>query len=250
MSPAAPTAQRHRRPSFLARACPNAEWVLLFVLALECIVFAFTGDNFLSVENTFEITRLAAEIGLLAFGLTLVIKTGGIDLSVGSMMGLAAVTLGASWSSLGLPIWLAAAFTVALGAAGGALNGLLITRLRVPPLIVTLGTFSLFRGLAEAATGGYVSYTGFPQNFLALGQGYLGGFLPRQFLLFIAVFIALWLLLHRTVVGRELTAIGFNADGARFAGVNVPAITLRAYVICGACAALAGIVYVARIGQA
>ena len=248
MSRSAPPA--HRRPSFLARWCPNAEWVLLFVLALELIAFGFLGDNFLSLENAFEITRLAAEIGLLAFGLTLVIKTGGIDLSVGSMMGLAAVTLGAAWSSLGLPLWLSATLTVALGAAGGALNGIFITRLRVPPLIVTLGTFSLFRGLAEAATGGYVAYTGFPKNFLFLGQGYLGGFFPAQLLLFTAVFVALWLLLHRTVVGRELTAIGFNAAGARFAGVRVASITLRAYVICGACAALAGIVYVARIGQA
>jgi ribose/xylose/arabinose/galactoside ABC-type transport system permease subunit len=130
-----------KRPAFLTRWCPNAEWVLLLVLALEIAVFAIAGDNFLSVENGFEITRLAAEIGLLAFGLTLVIKTGGIDLSVGSMMGLGAVVLGASWSGLGLPIWIVAALTVALGAAGGALNGLLITRLRVPPLIVTLGTF-------------------------------------------------------------------------------------------------------------
>jgi rhamnose transport system permease protein len=238
------------RPPFLTRWCPNAEWVLLLVLALEVVVFTFAGDNFLSFENAFEITRLAAEIGLLAFGLTLVIKTGGIDLSVGSMMGLGAVTLGASWSGLGLPIWIAAALTVVLGAAGGALNGVLITRLRVPPLIVTLGTFSLFRGLAEAATGGYVSYTGFPSSFLALGQNYLGGVLPVQFILFLVVFVALWLLLHRTVFGRELTALGFNAAGARFAGVRVGAITLRTYVICGVCAALAGIVYVARIGQA
>ncbi|ATC65989.1 ABC transporter permease [Nibricoccus aquaticus] len=239
-----------KRPSFLTRWCPNAEWVLLLVLALEIAVFAIAGDNFLSVENGFEITRLAAEIGLLAFGLTLVIKTGGIDLSVGSMMGLGAVVLGASWSGLGLPIWIAATLTVVLGAAGGALNGLLITRLRVPPLIVTLGTFSLFRGLAEAATGGYVSYTGFPSSFLALGQNYLGGFLPVQFIVFLVVFIALWLLLHRTVFGRELTALGFNAAGARFAGVRVGSITLRSYIICGICAALAGIVYVARIGQA
>jgi ribose/xylose/arabinose/galactoside ABC-type transport system permease subunit/ABC-type sugar transport system substrate-binding protein len=239
-----------KRPAFLTRWCPNAEWVLLLVLALEIAVFTIAGDNFLSIENGFEITRLAAEMGLLAFGLTLVIKTGGIDLSVGSMMGLGAVVLGASWSGLGLPIWIAAALTVALGAAGGALNGLLITRLRVPPLIVTLGTFSLFRGLAEAATGGYVSYTGFPSSFLALGQNYLGGFLPAQFVLFLIVFITLWLLLHRTVFGRELTALGFNAAGARFAGVRVGSITLRSYVICGVCAALAGIVYVARIGQA
>lgn len=238
------------RPSLLTRWCPNAEWVLLLVLALEVAIFSVTGDNFLTLANGFEITRLAAEIGLLAFGLTLVIKTGGIDLSVGSMMGLSAIVFGGAWSVLGLNVWLAAALALALGAAGGALNGLFITRLRVPPLIVTLGTFSLYRGLAEAATGGYVSYAGFPKSFLALGQGYVGGFVPAQLLVFAAVFVALWLLLHRTVFGRELGVIGFNAAGARFAGVRVGGITLRAYVLCGACAALAGLVYVARIGQA
>jgi rhamnose transport system permease protein len=219
------------------------------VLLAEVIAFGLAHPRFLSLDNTFEIARLAAEVGLLAFGLTFVIKTGGIDLSVGSMMGLVAVTLGGAWS-LGLPIWLAAVLAVALGAAGGALHGVLVTRLRVPPLIVTLGTFSLYRGLAEALTGGARSYTGFPDSFLALGQAYLGDWLPVQLLVVGALFLALWVLLHRTVFGRELGVIGFNAEGARFAGVRVGSVTVRAYVLCGACAALAGLIYVSRIGQA
>lgn len=239
-----------KRPSALARWCPNAEWVLLLVLALEIAVFGCTATAFFSIENAFEITRLAAEVGLLAFGLTLVIKTGGIDLSVGSMMGLAAVVLGASWSVASLPIWIAAAVAIGVGALGGALNGVAITRLRVPPLIVTLGTFSLYRGLAEAFTGGYVSYTGFPSHFLALGQRYLFGVIPSQLLVFAAAFVVLWLILHRTVLGRELTAIGFNGAGARYAGIRVERATLFVYVTSGICAALAGLVYVARIGQA
>jgi rhamnose transport system permease protein len=149
-----------------------------------------------------------------------------------------------------LPIWLAAVLAVALGAAGGALHGVLVTRLRVPPLIVTLGTFSLYRGLAEALTGGARSYTGFPDSFLAHGQGYHGDWLPVQLLVVGALFLALWVLLHRTVFGRELGVIGFNAEGARFAGVRVGSVTVRAYVLCGACAALAGLIYVSRIGQA
>jgi ribose/xylose/arabinose/galactoside ABC-type transport system permease subunit/ABC-type sugar transport system substrate-binding protein len=224
--------------------------VLLAVIFLEVATFAFTGANFFTARNGFEIVRLAAEIGLLAFGLTPVIKTGGIDLSVGSMMGLSAVVLGASWSTLGLPVWLAAAVAVAVGAAGGALNGLLVTRLRVPPLIVTLGTFSLYRGIAEATTGGYATYTGFPPGFLALGQDYALGWVPLQLPLVLAVFVGLWLWLHRTVDGRELTALGFNAEGARFAGVRVEALTFRTYLFSGMCAALAGVIYVARLGQA
>lgn len=237
------------RPSAFARWLPNAEWVLLLVLLVECVGFGLAHPRFLSLDNGFEIARLAAEVGLLAFGLTFVIKTGGIDLSVGSLMGLVAVTLGGTWS-LGLPIWIAAALALALGAAAGALHGVLITRLRVPPLIVTLGTFSLYRGLAEAITGGAVSYTGFPKSFLALGQNYFGGWLPAQLVMVGALFLALWVLLHRTVFGRELGVIGHNAAGARFAGVRVASVTLRAYVLCGACAALAGLIYVSRIGQA
>lgn len=237
------------RPSAFARWLPNAEWVLLLVLLAECVGFGLAHPRFLTLDNGFEIARLAAEVGLLAFGLTFVIKTGGIDLSVGSLMGLVAVTLGGTWS-LGLPVWLAAALAGALGASAGALHGLLITRLRVPPLIVTLGTFSLFRGLAEAITGGATSYTGFPASFLALGQTYLGGWLPVQLVVVGALFLALWVLLHRTVFGRELGVIGHNVGGARFAGVRVASVTLRAYVLCGTCAALAGLIYVSRIGQA
>src|SRR5262245_40098729 len=226
------------RPSLLQRICPNGEWVLALVLLAEVFLFALWHPRFLSLDNGFEIARLAAEVGLLAFGLTFVIKTGGIDLSVGSLMGLAAVTLGGTWS-MGLPIWVSAGLTLALGAMAGVLHGLLITRLRVPPLIVTLGTFSLHRGLAEALTGGARNYTGFPASFLGLGQGYLGGWLPVQFLLFGAVFAVLWVLLHRTVYGRELGVIGHNAEGARFAGVRVASVVTRAYVLCGLCAALA-----------
>lgn len=237
------------RPGFFARWMPNGEWVLLVVLALELVIFGLAGDRFLSLENAFEIARLAAEVGLLAFGLTFVIKTGGIDLSVGSMMGLAAVAFGGAWAH-GLPVWPAAALAVLMGAVGGAAHGWLITRLRVPPLIVTLGTFSLYRGAAEAFTGGYASYTGFPASFLGLGQAYLGGWLPAQLVVVGGLFLAGWWLLHRTVFGREIGVIGFNAEGARHAGVRVGSVTLRAYVLCGAAAALAGLIYVSRIGQA
>jgi rhamnose transport system permease protein len=239
-----------KRPGRLARWCPQGEWVLLLLLALEVLLFGLAADHFLSVGNAFELVRQSAEIGLLVLGLTPVIKTGGIDLSVGSMMGLAAVVLGGAWSALGLPLGAAIALTLLTGAAGGALHALLINRLRVPPLIVTLGTFSLYRGLAEAMTGGYTSYSGFPAWFLNLGQARLAGVAPAQLPLFAAVFAGLWLVLHRAKLGREITAIGFNTPGARFAGVRVNRVVLRAYIICGLCSALAGVTYVARIGQA
>ena len=144
-------------------------------------IFSVTGDNFLTAANAFEITRLSVEIGLLALVLTPVIITGGIDLSVGSMMGLAAVVLGELWRDAHLPLLLAAAVALLIGLAGGALNALLIARLSLPPLIVTLGTFSLFRGVAEGLTRGIENYSSFPTSFLFLGQGYVGGIIPAQF---------------------------------------------------------------------
>src|SRR5262245_59847861 len=139
--------------------------ILAAALAGEVVVFSALGTNFLSAENAFEVVRLVVEIGLLALALTPVIVTGGIDLSVGSLMGLSAVLLGAMWRDLGLPVWLAAAAAVGIGALAGWLNAAVIPRLRVPPLIVTLGSYSLFRGLAEGITGGVDNYTRFPESF-------------------------------------------------------------------------------------
>src|SRR6266852_4937995 len=120
---------------------PNGEWVLALALALELGIFAAIGENFFTLANFFEVVRLSVELGLLALALTPVMITGGIDLSVGSMMGLAAVVFGAAWRDGGLPIGVAALLAILLGSAGGALNAVLITRLDIPPIIVTLGSF-------------------------------------------------------------------------------------------------------------
>src|SRR5688572_4885097 len=139
----------------------TADTTLLAVLLLEIAIFSLIAERFFSVGNLFEVLRLSVELGLLAVALTPILITGGIDLSVGSMMGLSAVIFGAAARDLGLPLPIAALLAIGTGLAGGALNGLLITRLRLPPLIVTLGSFSLFRGIAEAITGGSVNYSGF-----------------------------------------------------------------------------------------
>src|SRR6185436_4505335 len=136
--------------------------ILLVLIAVECLLFGLTGNNFATSGNAFEITRLSVEIGLLALVMTPIIITGGIDLSVGSMMGLSAVIFGALWRDAGLPIPLAIAITLIVGLLGGALNAAAITKLKAPPLIVTLGTFSLFRGIAEGLTRGIENYSGFP----------------------------------------------------------------------------------------
>ncbi len=233
-----------------SRLFPNGEWVLLVALAAEMALFAAVARNFFTPGNFFEVLRLSVELGLLAVALTPVVVSGGIDLSVGSMMGLAAVVFGAAARDWQLPIWLAAALALALGCAGGALNALLVARWNIPALIVTLGTFSLFRGIAEGLTHASVNYTGFPHRFLLLGQGYLWGVIPAQLPIFVAIVACYAVLLHRSVVGRALYAIGFSAAGARYAGIPVRRRIGLVYVLSGLASAVAAIVYVAHLGQA
>lgn len=234
------------------------EMLLLYVLIAEWLFFYFAGTTtnrrgvvvgFGTLDRQFDILRHSCEIGLLALALTPIIITAGIDLSVGSLLGLCAILFGKLWHDAGLSIPLAAAITLVLGGLGGGLNASLITTLRLPPLIVTLGTYSLFRGLAEAITRGAITYTDFPASFLFLGQErWLG--LPTQAWLFAAVAIAIGLLVHRTTFGRSWRAIGFSPEGARYAGLPVNRRLALAYTIAGVIAALAAIIYTARLGQA
>jgi rhamnose transport system permease protein len=221
----------------------RAESLLAIVLVVEVLIFSQTGANFATAGNAFEILRLSTEIGLLALVMTPIILTGGIDLSVGSLLGLSAILFGKLWRDAGLPPVIAAICTLVIGAAGGGLNALLITRLRLPPLIVTLGSFSLFRGLAEAITRGVDNFTGFPESFLVLGEGV-------QVAIFAAVAVGVWLLVHRTTFGRAFRAIGFAPEGARYAGIPVERRLAFAYMLAGTIAALAALIYVARVGQA
>jgi rhamnose transport system substrate-binding protein/rhamnose transport system permease protein len=226
----------------------NERRVLAGVLVLEVLLFAFASERFATLPNALEIVRATAELGLLALASLAVMKSGGIDLSVGAMMGLAAVTLG-SGHAAGLPIGVAAGLALVVGAAGGALNGGLVAA-GVPPFLTTLATLALFRGLAEGWTGGYRVFSGFPAGFLELGQGYLFGVLPPQVPLFALAGLLAWVFLHRSTHGRALEALGHAPGAARHAGVAVGRLTLALYVVAGVLAALAGVLYVAHLGQA
>ncbi len=231
------------------RALRTHEAVLLMLLVLEWLYFNAVGPRFGTLDNSFDILRHSVEIGLLALALTPIILTGGIDLSVGSLLGLCAVVFGKLWRDAGVPLPAAAACTVFIGALAGGLNASLITWLRLPPLIVTLGTYSLFRGLAEALTRGVDTFTNFPAGFLFIGQErWLG--LPAQAPIFIAVAVAMWLFVHRTVQGRSFRVIGFAPEGAAYAGLPVNRRLALAYVLAGVIVALASIIYTSRLGQA
>jgi rhamnose transport system permease protein len=237
------------RPATRPRAWLSHEVVLLIVLILEVLYFQNVGRNFGTAANVANILRQSAEIGLLALVMTPVILTGGIDLSVGSLLGLCAVAFGMLWKDAGLAPWLAALGAIGVGALGGGLNAALITRLGLPPLIVTLGTFSLFRGLAEALTAGTRAFTGFPASFLLLGNGFWLG-VPVQAWIFFVVALSVWLLVHRTTFGRGFRAIGFAPEGARYAGLPVARRLALAYTLAGCVAGLAAVIFVSRVTEA
>src|SRR6185436_8085636 len=227
----------------------NRQWALVAALAAEIAIFAAVAPQFATVANLFELTRFSAELGLLAVALTPVVVTGGIDLSVGSLLGLSAVMFGVAVRDWQIGTLAAAAVALGVGAAGGALNAALVAALGLPPLIVTLASFSLFRGIAEGLTGGAVNYTAFPGRFLFLGQGYFAGVIPVQLPIFLAIVAAYWVLLHRSIIGRAWYAIGFAPAGARYAGIPVRRRIALAYFLSGLTAAIAAIIYAAHVGQ-
>jgi rhamnose transport system permease protein len=197
--------------------------------------------------------RFFVEPGLLALAMTFVIITGGIDLSVGSIMALAAVMTGIAWRDWGLPIGACVGVGLLTGAAAGAVNGLIITRLGVPPLMVTLATMASFRGIAIGISGAS-PVSDFPDSFINIGNSYvpitkdLG--VPAQLFIFLALAIVAGILLWRTWLGRQIYAIGHNETAARYAGINASGVKLGVYVASGVISALAAIVAVSRFATA
>jgi len=225
------------------------ETLLLIVLFAETTYFFYSARNFGTADNVTNIVRHSSEMGLLALAMMPVILTGGIDLSVGSLMGLCAVIFGVlthdwHWSTLQ-----AVAATLVAGMLAGGFNAALIAFLRLPPLIVTLGTFSLYRGLAEATTQGTKIYRSFDSDFLNLGDQRFFA-LPIQAWIFALGALFFWVLVHRTTLGRSFKAIGFSPEGALYAGIPVERRTALPYVLAGLTAAIAALLFTARLHQA
>lgn len=225
------------------------ETILLFVVIAEFFLFSNYARNFQASDNLTNIARHSAEIGLLALAVMPVILTGGIDLSVGSLLGLCAVLFGVFTHDWHLSWSVAAALTLVAGAAAGSFNAVLVTGLRLPPLIVTLGTYSLFRGLAEAITHGTRTFGSFDPGFLSLGRWELIG-VPIQGWAFIAVACLIGFFVHATAWGRSWRAIGFSPEGTRYAGIPIQRRITWVYVQAGIIAALAALLFTARLTQA
>jgi ribose/xylose/arabinose/galactoside ABC-type transport system permease subunit len=232
-----------------------ATFLILLVIGLS-----LASPNFLSVSNFLDIARVVSIIGIMAVGMTIVILTGGIDLSVGSTFAFAAAVAASlipgSFSDaptlLGfdLPVPLAIAAGLAVGAAVGFVNGFIIAKSRVEPFIVTLATMAFVRGLTYLYTGGFPTiFRPMPPEFEWVGQGYVLG-LPTPTVFFaLVVMMGIWIT-RRTTFGRSIYAIGGNEEASRLSGISVHWIKIKAYTLMGALAALSGIILSSRVGAA
>jgi ribose transport system permease protein len=209
-------------------------------------VFALLNHQFLTVANLTAVALQSSINAIIAIGMTLVIISAGIDLSVGSIAGLASVVAATVMATQGLGLGVATG--LAVGLVAGAINGVLIARVGLAPFIVTLGTLALFRGAALVFTNGQPIYA-IPEAFRSIFAGSLGP-IPTPVIIAIVCALGVDFVLRRTTFGEHIIAIGGNEEAARLCGVAVARVKALIYVIAGALSALGGFVLVARIGAA
>ncbi|MBB5701992.1 ribose transport system permease protein [Ochrobactrum daejeonense] len=218
--------------------------VLLFLL----VFFSFATDAFLSQQNITNVLRQVAMLGIASVGMALVVLTGGIDLSVGSVIALVGVVVALAMTALGLNVYAACLLGIATGAFVGLINGLAVTAFAIPPLIATLAMLTAVRGVVYILSGGLPIF-GFPPEFSVFGRGMVG-FIPVSVLTMIAVLAIGWILLNRTRYGRYLYAIGGNQEAARLSGISVNFNLIITYVLAGIFSAIAGIIMLSRLNSA
>ena len=230
------------------------ERVLLALLLVLLIVFGISQPGFMSADTLADSTFNFSEKGLLALAIALLIVGGEIDLSIAATLALCSLAMGYAMRAGAGPVGIGVA-ALLTGCVAGAVNGVLVTRYKLPSIVVTIGTLSLYRGLALVALGDQ-SISGYPEVFSTLGNSYIGEvigvhwlIIPIEFVLLMVFATAVGLFLHRTVMGRRIYAIGANPVAARFSGIEADRYRFLLFVFAGLMAAVAAILLTGRIGS-
>jgi rhamnose transport system permease protein len=222
------------------------EFILLILLVGVFILMSNLSPYFLNLRNLLDSTVHFTEKGVIAVCMAFIIISGNMDLSVASNMAMSAAVMGIAFRS-GIGIWPSALLCLLVGMAGGLFNGLIITRVKLPAMVATLATFSLYRGIAYVLLGNQ-AITGYPYEFATLGQGYFPGTnIPNQFVIFIALAVIFGFILHKTTFGRSVYAIGNNEDACRYSGLPVDRIKVILFTVNGLLAGLAAVLLTSRI---
>ena len=239
----------------LSRAAGGATNLqLLLVCIAVLITMSFANPRFLNAYNFESMAFFLPELGILSIAVMIAMLTGGIDLSIVGLANLSAITAGLFFQRMGGAeagigtVLIGVAIALSVGLLGGLINGWLISRLRITPILATLGTSQVFTGLALVLTGG-PAIVGFPAAWNAIGNAKLGP-IPVPFVIFIAVCVGVWLLLSRTAFGLQLMLIGTNPRAAVFAGINRARMLMYSYALTGLLAAMAGIILSGRTNAA
>lgn len=219
----------------------------LLGLFLIVVILSVLSSDFLTVGNIFNVLRQISINALIAFGMTFVILTGGIDLSVGSILALSSA-LAAGLMAGGMDTWLAVCIGLIGGMVMGMINGVLITKGKVAPFIATLATMTIFRGLTLVYTQGR-PITGFPDNFALLGKGYFLQ-IPMPIIWMVLVFAVLYIILKHTTFGRRVYALGSNEEATWLSGIHTSRVKIWVYSISGLLSAASGIILTSRLNSA
>lgn len=227
----------------------------IFILLALIIIMSFASEVFLSLNNFINIIRQVAFLGVVAMGMTLVILTAGIDLSVGSLMALSAAVMGFTATEWVTHPVLAVVLGLVVGTVVGLVTGVIITKGKIQPFIATLGVMVAIRGVVLLVTGGH-AVRDIPESILVPGSRLVwgnpeAGFpgVPISAFVFIGVTIIAWILLNKTTFGRNVVAIGGNAEASRTSGIRVDATKIAVYGICGLFCAIAGFLYMGRVNS-
>ncbi|MGE4249152.1 MAG: ABC transporter permease [Parvibaculaceae bacterium] len=225
---------------------PTASRELALVLAILAVgaIFTYASPHFLSVNNLVQTMRAGLELAIVSAGMTLVIIMGGIDVSVGGILAVSAIIIGKAYQ-MGMPSFVVAPLGLATGAMLGAVNGVLTTKLKVPPIIATLGSMYIFSAIMFLVIGG-AWIAGLPGTLSPLVNGKVG-FVPASAIVIAVVYVLAWVLLRKLPYGKHLYAIGCNEASARLAGINVDRTKIATYALLGLLAGLAALLYVARL---
>lgn len=225
------------------------EFVVLIATLAMCVVFTVLNKNFLNYSNFLTVLQQMVLNGILAVGMMFTIITGGIDLSVGCTYAITGIVVASCTVNYGMNPFLAILVGILIGAVLGAFNGFLINQLKLQPFIATLGTMSLYRGIAYVVTGG-VPVTNVPTSYRDIFNGIVFGGVRNYIIVMVVVFVIAHILLSKMRSGDYLYAVGGNEEAAKLSGVNVIKTKYIAYIFCGICAAIAGMIMLASLGSA
>lgn len=221
---------------------------VFFILVIEFLIFSLASKSFLTLGNILSVGRQMSFTGIAPIGMTLVMLTGGIDISVGSMLAMAGVLCAKLSADVGLPLWIAVVITLLIGALFGLINGAAVTRLHIPALIATLATQTILKGIAYLLTNA-VPVKNLSATYKFLGQGYIFGVIPVPLIITVALYVLAWWYLDKTYLGRRVYLSGGNEEAARLSGINTKWTITGTYVFSGVFAAIAGVLMAARLGS-